>query len=209
MAVAHLQAAGESPDRARFGEAVDARAWTTVCAMVERRLNCPDTSSVGRLFDGVAALLGVCTHASFDGEAAMRLESLALASTAEGSYPFDLGYDEAVVRVHCGPLVSAIVGEFRAGVPAADVARRFHTSLAALIVDVCGRLREDGAPETVALSGGVFLNRLLSSEATAGLERAGFSVYRNRKVPPNDGGLSFGQLAVAAAADAPRAGSEA
>jgi len=86
-------------------------------------------------------------------------------------------------------------------VEAADIARRFHSTLAALVARVCARLRESGAPSTVVLSGGVFVNRLLASEAAALLRDEGFRVYRHATVPPNDGGLSLGQLAVAAALD--------
>ena len=201
MAVAHLLAAGEAADHPSFRARTDARTLATVVKMVERRLNCPPTSSVGRLFDAVAALAGIAAPVSFEGEAAMRLESLAAASPAKGVYAFELLDGGPAMRIGVGPLVRGVSDEARRGVEAADIARRFHSTLAALIARVCARLRESGAPSTVVLSGGVFVNRLLASEAAALLRDEGFRVYRHATVPPNDGGLSLGQLAVAAALD--------
>jgi len=98
------------------------------------------------------------------------------------------------------PIIRAVAEEASDGVPAARVARRFHSTMVDLVAEVCGRLRLATGVESVALSGGVFLNALLTSEVGARLARDGFRVYRHRLVPPNDGGLSLGQLAVAAAA---------
>jgi hydrogenase maturation protein HypF len=97
------------------------------------------------------------------------------------------------------PLVRAVAHDTRQGIDAAGIARRFHATVVELIAAVCGRLRRSTGLDAVVLSGGVFLNALLTRETCDRLTRDGFRVYRHRRVPPNDGGLSLGQLAVAAA----------
>ena len=97
------------------------------------------------------------------------------------------------------PMIVAIAGEARRGVAPAVIGRRFHATVVEVIAGVCSRLRANFGLDAVVLSGGVFLNALLTDETTVRLGRDGFRVYRHRRVPPNDGGLSLGQLAVAAA----------
>jgi hydrogenase maturation protein HypF len=198
MAVAHLRDAGAAwgPLAARLLP-TEIR---TVDKMLERGINSPLTSSVGRLFDAVASLAGVRDRISYEGQAAVELEWLARQSHADGSYPFELvPSDDGPLTIDARPLVRAVAREAAAGTPAADVARRFHSMLVGLVAAVCDRLRRATAIATVVLSGGVFLNLLLTREVTARLAGDGFRVYRHQLVPPNDGGLSLGQLAVAAA----------
>jgi hydrogenase maturation protein HypF len=196
--------------------------------MLERRLNTPLTSSMGRLFDAVAALAGVRDRASYEGQAAIDLEALATAITPDGSYPFDIASpprppvrlvaqqaaaarsdeqgkagdaetgDASPTIIDTRPLIRAIAAEAGKGVEPARIARRFHSTLVELIVAVCEQVRRASGIQAVALSGGVFLNALLTAEVSARLRQDGFRVYRHRLVPPNDGGLSLGQLAVAA-----------
>ncbi len=97
------------------------------------------------------------------------------------------------------PMIVEVAGEVRRGEAPAAIARRFHSTIVEVIARVCGRLRAETGLDAVVLSGGVFLNALLTAEADARLAGDGFRVYRHRLVPPNDGGLSLGQLAVAAA----------
>ncbi len=123
----------------------------------------------------------------------IELEWLAASSHDAGCYSFEL---TAVIDTR--PLIREIVRDVRQGVARAIIARRFHTTLLAMIVAVCQQLRGQTALTSVVLSGGVFMNSLLTSEVAARLERDGFHVYRHRLVPPNDGGLSLGQLAIAA-----------
>jgi hydrogenase maturation protein HypF len=198
MAVAHLADAGE--EFARWKERFLPLEMHTVQRMLERRFNAPLTSSAGRLFDAVAALAGVRDRVSYEGQAAVELEWRATEAAPDGAYPFELtaGEEEPLV-VDTRPLIRAVVGDAARGVDAARIARRFHSTMVELIAAVCSRLRRATGIEAVALSGGVFLNALLTTEASARLEADGFRVYRHRLVPPNDGGLSFGQLAVAAA----------
>jgi hydrogenase maturation protein HypF len=200
MAVAHLADAKEKFAllRARL---LPLR-LRTVETMLERRLNAPWTSSAGRLFDAVAALAGVRDCVSHEGQAAMELEFLAAGVEPDGAYPFGLDQaegSEAPLIVDTRPLIRAVAAEADRGVPAARIARRFHSTVVELILTVCKRLRRATGVEAVALSGGVFLNALLTLEASTRLTEDGFRVYRHRLVPPNDGGLSLGQLAIAAA----------
>jgi hydrogenase maturation protein HypF len=173
--------------------------------MLERRLNTPFTSSAGRLFDAVAALAGVRNQVSYEGQAAVELESLAMDAPSDHSYPFELslaGADkmaDPTWEIDTRPMIREVASDVAGGVSPALIARRFHTTVVDLIAAVCGRIREVSGVGCVVLSGGVFLNALLVGEATARLTGDGFRVYRHRRVPPNDGGLCLGQLAIAAA----------
>jgi hydrogenase maturation protein HypF len=200
MAVAHLSDAQveSAPLEARLLP-VELR---TVERMLERRFNTPLTSSAGRLFDAVAALAGVCDRVSYEGQAAVELEWLATEVEPEGSYPFLLETAATPWVVDTRPLIRAMAEEANHSVRAALIARRFHSTLVEMIAAVCERLRRTTGLGTVVLSGGVFLNALLTREVIARLAGDDFAVYRHRLVPPNDGGLSLGQLAVAAAISA-------
>jgi hydrogenase maturation protein HypF len=195
MALAHLIDAGcgDVPDRLRATPAER----RVVRAMLERGLNAPLTSSAGRLFDAVAALAGVRDRVSFEGQAAIELEGLAADTPADGSYPFALAAGPAWV-VDTRPLVRAVAEDAASGVAAPVIARRFHRTLVEVIAAVCDRIRTESGLGDVVLSGGVFLNALLTAELCARLTQAGYRAFRHRLVPPGDGGLSLGQLAVAA-----------
>lgn len=200
MALAHLRDAGIDDESALRG--VPSSARRTVTRMIDGGFNAPMTSSVGRLFDAVAALCGRATAMTFEGQAAMWLESLAEESGNAGRYPCALteaSEPAAPLTVDTRPLIRAIDDDRRRGVPAAAIARRFHTTLADVVRDVAWILRARTGLARVALSGGVFLNGILTAEVGAGLVEDGFEVYRHRVVSPGDGGLSLGQLAVAAA----------
>jgi hydrogenase maturation protein HypF len=199
LAVAHLADAGTALPA--LTARISPVELATIRRMLERRLNTPLTSSAGRLFDAVAALAGVRDRVSYEGQAAVELEWLATGVAADAAYPFDVYQPpEAAVPlvIDTRPLISAVAEAARKGVEPARIARRFHSTLVEVIAAVCGRIRQVTGLGDVVLSGGVFLNALLTHEATARLARDGFRVYRHRLVPPNDGGLSLGQLAVAA-----------
>ncbi|AZQ38453.1 carbamoyltransferase HypF [Streptomyces cyaneochromogenes] len=166
---------------------------------LERGLNCVPTSSMGRLFDAVSSLAGVCHVAGYEAQAAVELEGAALRAPAGDTvaYPFELRGGDPV-RADPAPVFAAIVADLRAGVEPALVAARFHRAVTALVRRMCLRARERYGLDTVALTGGVFANTLLSSACSAGLREDGFTVLRHRLVPPNDGGLALGQLMVAA-----------
>jgi hydrogenase maturation protein HypF len=203
MAVAHLKDAGV--ETLLLKERLPPVALRTVAKMLEKGFNTPRTSSAGRLFDAVAALAGVRDRVSYEGQAAVELEWLATGAAPEEGYPFEIvetsaaDLSEATWIVDTRPLIRAIAADAARPTEAARIARRFHAAVVEIIAAVCGRIRAATGHGTVVLSGGVFLNALLTSEVSARLAGAGFQVYRHRLVPPNDGGLSLGQLAVAAA----------
>ena len=211
MAAAYLDAAGSGLgglaglDVARR----NADRWDTVTAMARRRVNAPLTSSAGRLFDAVAALLGVRDEITYEGQAAIELEQLADQGDT-GTYraaietaPVEAG-EPFLVRG--ADLVGAAVEDLTLGAPLEHIAARFHNGVAALIEDGCVLLREQHALNTVALSGGVFQNLLLLRRTAARLENSGFTVLTHSRVPCNDGGISLGQAVVAAAVASADAG---
>ncbi|WP_341676983.1 carbamoyltransferase HypF [Niveibacterium sp. SC-1] len=155
--------------------------------MLERNLNCPPTSSVGRLFDAVASLLGLRHVSRFEGDAAMQLQFAAeRAGTAEPAYAVVI--DEGVVDWR--PALAALLDDLAAGTAVEQIAARFHETLAQALA----RLAALNGLERVALSGGCFQNRLLLVRCVALLRSAGHDVYWPQQIPPNDGGISVGQL---------------
>ena len=154
------------------------------------------TSAVGRLFDAVSALCGLADTVTYEGQAAIRLEQIAGDTVAR--YDIELTGEEPLV-VGVAPLVAGVVADLRAGVDVATVAGAFHRWVADMTVAVGRVIGERTGLRTVALSGGVFQNRLLVELLTPMLLESGFEVLRHRQVPPNDGGISLGQVAVARA----------
>ncbi len=161
--------------------------------MVERRLNTVETSSCGRLFDAVAALLGVRDQVTYEAQAAIELETLARQSPRGRLYPLSL--EDGVVRL--GAMMAAILDEITRGIPPAEVARAFHDSIAEAARLMAADARARSGINVVALSGGCFQNRLLLAESVERLQRDGFTVLVHQRVPANDGGLSLGQAVVA------------
>ncbi|MGF7236109.1 MAG: carbamoyltransferase HypF [Frankia sp.] len=198
MAAAHLDSAFRGAPPA--GLAVAARhcaRWDQVLSVARAGINAPWTSSAGRLFDAVSALLGVRDAVTYEGQAAIELEYVA--DPAEtGTYVVPVTGDD-VARVEIAYLIRALTRDVRAGVSVPVLSARFHNALANVVLAVCDRLRAGHGLGTVALSGGVFQNALLVSRCLERLEGAGFEVLTHGQVPPNDGGISLGQAAVAAA----------
>lgn len=199
MAVAALvETFGSEADIVAAGllRRIEARRRGPVLNMARRRVHAPLTSSAGRLFDAVAALVGIRDRNHYEGQAAMELE--ALVDTAEqGAYPLPLG-DDGVWD--SSTLVAAAVDDLTDGLDTGRVAARFHNGLAAGVAEACRRAREETGAGVVALSGGCFQNRRLSERSRSLLEADGFEVLTHRRVPANDGGIAFGQAAVAVAA---------
>ncbi|WP_326587184.1 carbamoyltransferase HypF [Streptomyces sp. NBC_01294] len=219
MALSHLRAAGIgwAPDLPCTA-ACPADELRVLERQLERDLNCVPTSSMGRLFDAVSSLAGVCHRAGYEAQAAIELEGVALGAALGAAdpdsgpgldpdsgpgYAFGLcvppGPDAGPVTADPAPVLAAVVADVRAGTDRALIAARFHASVAALVGTLCGLARERHGLDTVALTGGVFANTLLSSACARTLRASGFTVLRHGRVPPNDGGLSLGQLMVAAA----------
>ncbi|GAB4536285.1 MAG: hypothetical protein Kow0063_21560 [Anaerolineae bacterium] len=174
--------------------------------MLERGLNAPITTSAGRLFDAVAALLDLHQQVTFEGQAAMALEFLAdptvasayslpvIKTNQEAGEPAERNPSSPAI-LDWAPLVEAVVDDLQRKVRPGIIAARFHNALADAILCVAQGV---GEPR-VALSGGCFQNRLLTERAAQRLSQAGFEVLLHRQVPPNDGGISLGQVSVAAA----------
>jgi hydrogenase maturation protein HypF len=181
-----------------FVNQLDRSKWRTLAQMASRNINSPPTSSLGRLFDAVAALLGLRSEVLYEGQAAIELEMQAQQTGQADIYPFDTG-DQTPAELDVAPMIRAIVNDIQQGVSVAQIAGRFHRSVAELLAIACRKVREQSGLNKVALSGGVFQNRLLLEQLVVRLEEMAFQVYINRRVPPNDGGLSLGQIAVAAA----------
>ncbi|MDJ0464260.1 carbamoyltransferase HypF [Streptomyces sp. H27-C3] len=207
MALAHLHAASVAWD-----EGIPA---VRACPAGERGVlahqfttgfGCVPTSSMGRLFDAVASLAGVRHTVRYEAEAAVELEGLARSAGAGAGppgngYAFGIGPTEAgePVIADPGPVIRAVVSDVRSEVPAELIAARFHASVAALIASLAEVCRIQTGLDVVALGGGVFQNAVLLEAAQRTLIERGFTVLRPRLLPPNDGGIAFGQLLIAAA----------
>jgi hydrogenase maturation protein HypF len=201
MAAVYLDAAfGGAPPAGLAVAGRNRGMWPGVLSMARRGVNAPVTSSAGRLFDAVAAILGVRDEINYEGQAAVELEQLA--DPAEtGAYPaaIDAGAGPGPFVAAGADLVRAVTEDLVAGVAPPVIAARFHNGVADLITGGCLLLRERHGLRTVALSGGVFQNLLLADAVAARLEAAGFEVLVHSRVPCNDGGISLGQAVVAAA----------
>ena len=164
--------------------------------MIEKGVNTVPTSSCGRLFDAVAAIVGLRREVTFEGQAAMELEAIAEPGE-EGRYPFEIE-SGALWQVDFRPAIERIAQEASAGVSRGEIAARFHNTLAAAVVETCRRIRGEAGHARVCLSGGTFQNVRLTESCAAGLRAAGFEVFLHSLVPPNDGGIALGQAAIAA-----------
>jgi len=167
---------------------VDGKKLSLLEQMVKKGVNSPLTSSMGRLFDGVSAILGIREKVTYQAQAAILLEQRALHFSTEEAYHFDVTGGEVDWR----PVVEQIVKD-RSTLSVEEIARKFHNTVASMVVRVVDRLREETGLDTVALSGGVFQNKLLTEILYEDLRSKGFKVLLHQIVPPNDGGISLGQ----------------
>jgi hydrogenase maturation protein HypF len=166
----------------------------TLRVQLEKKINTPQTSSMGRLFDAAAALAGVRQKVNYEGQAAIEFE--ALADEIEGQiYAFDV--EKTQVGARSG--IESLVKDVMAGIPVSKISARFHNGLAQSIFDATKKIGADTGLKSVVLSGGVWQNLTLLGRTLSLLRKAGFKVYLHRDVPTNDGGLSLGQAVIAAA----------
>jgi len=156
----------------------------------QKQLNCPATTAVGRLFDAAAALIGLVTNASFEGQGPMWLEAIASPASRYEALPLQQG-DDNILRADWTPLLNWLQDP---ELDAAERATRFHGGMAATLVAKAERLREQHGDFRVGLSGGVFQNKLLTEQVLTLLQQAGFDVYLPKTLPCNDGGLCAGQV---------------
>jgi len=163
----------------------------------ERNINSPQTSGAGRLFDAVAALAGIRTHITYEGQAAIELEQV-IDDSADGSYGIDIVQKPGMMVFDWRQLIFDIVRDIRNGCSTGKISARFHRAMVQMIVDAAELAKKRYCSNIVALSGGCFQNAYILSNAVEKLEKHGFIVYSNEIVPTNDGGIAYGQAAAAA-----------
>jgi hydrogenase maturation protein HypF len=181
-----------------FLKEIDSRKLQVVLQMMEREIHSPRTSSCGRLFDAVAALIGVRNTVTYEAQAAIELEMAAHNSTDEGAYPFDLTKERSIWKIGTRPFLEWLIADLRKQVSIQDMSRRFHNGLALVMTNIAGKIREERNLNRVCLTGGCFQNVLLFEFALNALRKQNFEVYFHSEVPTGDGGLSLGQALVAA-----------
>ena len=167
---------------------------------IERRINSPLSSSMGRLFDAVSSLLGIRSEIDYEGQAAVELEMAAYEEDyahAQEGYPYRIVEDEGIRIVRLSDLFSAVIEDLHLGISKGMISVKFHNTVARMINEMCRLIADETGVSQVALSGGVFQNRLLLKKTISLLESSGFQVFIHRQVPCNDGGISLGQAVIA------------
>jgi hydrogenase maturation protein HypF len=165
--------------------------------MLERGINSPLTSSCGRLFDAVAAMVGIRNRISYEGQAAIELEALAEEAETETVYPYIIASADESLVLDMRLMLMGIVADIKVDESRSLIARRFHNTIAMATTDVCEKVRAVSGVNRVVLSGGSFQNKLLTEGIYSGLVAKEFEVFTHRLVPPNDGGLALGQAVIA------------
>ena len=176
---------------------VDAAEAEIVKQQLKKGINSPLTSSAGRLFDAVSALVGVRGEIDYEAQAAIELEMIAADAGDAKAYPFVIKSEDGVALVRLSELWSALMSDVGKKTPVPVISLKFHRTMAEITAAVCRLISKDTGIKRVALSGGVFQNRLLLRLTLAALKRDGFEVISHRLVPPNDGGVSLGQAVIA------------
>jgi hydrogenase maturation protein HypF len=198
IAVGYAHALGIEIDDLPFLQNIDKQAIKIVRQQVEKRLNAPLTSSMGRLFDAVASLIGIRSDVTYEAQAAIELEAFSkpfLLTANVHSYSIEETQNGNNIRL--GDLLNAVVQDVRKNRPAGMIGARFHKTIVEMSIDICERARRRSNLNEVALSGGVWQNQILLNLVRDGLENEGFEVYFHKQVPTNDGGLALGQAAIA------------
>lgn len=186
----------EIPSELPLLEEVAERKIALVSRMLATNVNTVGTSSCGRLFDAVASIVGIRQEVTFEGQAAIELEE-ATREGVEGAYPFEISSNDPA-EVDMRPTIREIVRDVRKSCARHEIASRFHNTIAAVICEVCCRIRKSERLSRVCLSGGTFQNMYLLRRAVELLRGGGFEVFLHSQVPPNDGGISLGQAIIAA-----------
>lgn len=209
MAVSLLyEAYGESLPELdlEFNRHVDREEYYNLKRMLDKGINCPRTSSMGRLFDGVSALLELRESVTYEGEAAILLEMAIKSVQSSESYEYEIEKTEDVYIIDPVQVIRGVVEDLQGGVPVSVISEKFHNTVAEMIVETCLKIRSGFNDEPramnhklndVALSGGVFQNMFLLDKSCRKLSEKGFHVHIHHRVPPNDGGISLGQAVVA------------
>jgi hydrogenase maturation protein HypF len=197
MALSHLRDVfgQDIPGELQCFRAIDERQVALVDTMLTRRIQTVETSSCGRLFDAVAALLGVASEVTFEGQAAIALEAMADRGI-ERRYDFEMEEGETMI-LDFRPVIAAMVKDLSRGRRAGEISASFHNTLSAAIGEMCGKIGAADGVNRVCLSGGSFQNLYLLGRTVVELRRRGFGVFLHAQVPANDGGISLGQAMIA------------
>jgi hydrogenase maturation protein HypF len=194
----YAHALGIEVDDLPFLQNIDKQALRIVRQQISRKLNPPLTSSLGRLFDAVASLIGIRNDVTYEAQAAMEMEALSKDFISDAqSYPYVVDQTKSGAVIRLKELLSAIVQDMRASEFAGMIAARFHKTIAEIAVDVCKRACVSTSLNEVALSGDAWQNQILLDLVCARLKQEKFIVYVHKQVPTNDGGLALGQAVVA------------
>jgi hydrogenase maturation protein HypF len=212
MALSYLRDAfgDRSPNLSALFPQVPAKQIDLVNTMMARQIQTVETSSCGRLFDAVAAILGLASASegdskvTFEGQAAIALETAALRAAplpqSSSHYPFDIDpapVESAPSILDLRATIRAILADQARNLPVPEISARFHNTLAAAIVEVCRRIRETDGLDRVCLSGGTFQNVYLLERTMVSLRCNGFAAFQHAQVPANDGGIALGQAVIA------------
>ena len=203
IALAHLWAAGIAWDAdlppVQHTPASEQR---IIRRQLDSGLNTVQTSSMGRLFDAVSSLIGICHDTTYEGQAAIELEAATYSEPSSQSgdeYQFKIDVTNGMLVINPGSVITRLIQDVRAQYPASLTSARFHGAVAAMMLDIAQSLRQWSEINTVVLSGGVFQNTQLTQDAITRLQQADFQVLTHHIVPANDAGIALGQIAIAAA----------
>lgn len=199
MALSYLRASyGKDfyPPVHKWLKRIDPHKLSLVNTLIEKKINSPLTSSMGRLFDAVASIIGLRDEVNYEGQAAIELEMLAH-NQGKGDYPFEIFPRGEELIIDAAPIIRAVIDDLNRGKRRDIIAARFHNSVSSIILKICQSLRERRGLDKVALSGGVFQNIYLLERTFSLLAKAGFETYTHQYVPANDGGISLGQAVIA------------
>jgi hydrogenase maturation protein HypF len=199
MAMVYLsEAFGDEASKLRIAltNRIDFQKWDILKKAIQKKINTPWTSSMGRLFDAISSLLSVRDEVRYEGQAAIELEMVADRSVKE-KYSFHLHKNEKPMVIDSAEMIRGIVHDLADGTPSSKISGKFHQTISHLIVETCEMIRSKEKLNRIVLSGGVFQNILLLSLVTEGLKRLGFDIYTHHLVPTNDGGISLGQAVIA------------
>jgi hydrogenase maturation protein HypF len=198
IATGYAHALGIHVDDLPFLQNIDKQAQRILRQQIDKKLNSPLTSSMGRLFDAVASFLGIRNEVSYEAQAAIEMEVLSKPFVSNAKpYPYKIEQTENGTMIRLRELLSAVVQDVRANVSVGMIGARFHQTIAEVAIDICRRVHAMTNLNEVALSGGVWQNQILLDLVRDGLRKADFVVYVHQQVPSNDGGLALGQAVIA------------
>jgi hydrogenase maturation protein HypF len=184
-----------------FLKELDAPKKQIITDMMKKQINIPMTSSLGRLFDGIAAIIGIRNQVSFEGQAALELEMKSSCDLAEvmSTSPYDFSWENKSQRIiHIEPFIKGVAADIMNGVLPSVISRKFHCTLILLFTQLAREIAKETGLNRVVLSGGVFQSAILLSGLIQCLSKEGLTVLTHRLVPANDGGIALGQALVAA-----------